>query len=334
MNWNEITFANPEFLWGLILIPLLVFLYIRHYHKRQAPVRYSSLAGISRRKPWRVRLYPLLFILRIAALALILLALARPQTSNKKQDISVEGIDIMITMDISSSMLATDFHPNRLEAAKNVAKDFVSGRKNDRLGLVLFSGEAFAQCPLTTDLSMVNNLLEEVSTGMLEDGTAIGDGLATAVKRLKNSEAVSKVVILLTDGVNNRGAIDPATAAELAEIYGIRVYTIGVGSNGTARMPVGRHPVTGRYVFRSVEVEIDEETLKDISQVTNGQYFRATNKEKLAEIYNSIDKLERSKIEVMQYERKHEEFLWFVLIAGLALLLEFLLRKTVFQTIP
>ncbi|MFW6224387.1 MAG: vWA domain-containing protein, partial [Bacteroidota bacterium] len=316
------------------LIPLLVYLYIRNYHRRQAPVRYSSLGGISTRKPWRVKFYPLLFGLRMLALALLLVAMARPQTSNRRQDISVEGIDIMITMDISSSMLATDFRPNRLEAAKNVAKDFVSGRKNDRLGLVLFSGEAFAQCPLTTDLSMVNTLLEEVSTGMLEDGTAIGDGLATAAKRLKDSEAVSKVVILLTDGVNNLGSIDPSTAAEMAEIYGIRVYTIGVGSNGTARMPVGRHPVTGRYVFRSMEVEIDEETLRDISELTNGQYFRATNKEKLAEIYDAIDKLERSKIEVMQYERKHEEFLWFALIAAFALIVEFLLRKTVFQTIP
>lgn len=334
MMWSEITFANPWLLVALVLIPLLVFFYIRSYHKRQAPVRYSSLSGIGRAKSWKVRFYPLLFTFRMLALALLIVALARPQTSSRKQDVSVEGIDIIISLDISGSMLATDFNPNRLEAAKSVAKEFISERKNDRLGLVIFAAESFAQCPLTTDHQMVQNLFAEVNTNMLKDGTAIGDGLATAVQRLKDSEAESKIIILLTDGVNNTGFIDPMTAAEMAKMFGIRVYTIGVGSNGMARVPVAVNPMTGRYVFRQREVNIDEATLKEISEATNGKYFRATDKEKLKDIYSSIDKLEKSRIDVFRYERKHEEFFLFALFAALLLLLEWILRKTLFQTIP
>jgi Ca-activated chloride channel family protein len=332
--WSEITFANPWLLIALVLIPLLVFFYIRSYHRRQAAVRYSSLAGIRSARSWKVRFYPLLFVLRMLALALLIVALARPQTSSRKQDVSVEGIDIIISLDISSSMLATDFNPNRLEAAKSVAKDFISQRKNDRLGLVIFAAESFAQCPLTTDHQMVQNLFSDINTDMLKDGTAIGDGLATAVQRLKDSKAKSKVIIILTDGVNNTGFVDPMTAAEMAKMFGIRVYTIGVGSNGMARVPVGIHPMTGRYVFRQREVNIDEATLEKISEATNGKYFRATDKEKLKDIYNSIDKLEKSKIDVYQYERKHEEFFLFALFAALILLLEWILRKSIFQTIP
>ena len=334
MMWNDITFANPNLLFGLLLIPFFLLYYIRKYHKRQAPVRYSSLAGISNQKSWKVRLYPALFAFRMLAFALLIIAFARPQSSTSKEDISIEGIDIMISLDVSTSMLATDFRPNRLEAAKSVAQEFINNRKNDRLGLVIFSAEAFPQSPLTTDHQMVNNLFGDINTGMLKDGTAIGEGLATAVNRLKDGKAKSKVIILLTDGVNNSGSIDPLTAAKMANTFGIRVYTIGVGSKGKARRPVGINQSTGNYVFRQREVNIDEELLENIAQKTNGQYFRATNKEKLAEIYQAIDQLEKSKIDVQRYENKHEEFFLFALIAGISLLLEWLLQKTLFQTIP
>ncbi|MFO8086259.1 MAG: VWA domain-containing protein [Bacteroidales bacterium] len=328
------TFANIYFLTGLLLLPLLIFYYIRKYSQRHAPIRYSSLAGVRQLRSWKARFYPVLFVLRILAIALLIVALARPQTKNQKQDISIEGIDIIISLDISSSMLATDFNPNRLEAAKSVASDFIRDRKNDRLGLVIFSAESFTQSPLTTDHQMITNLFDDIQTGMLTDGTAIGEGLATAVQRLKDSEARSKVVILLTDGVNNRGSIDPLTAAEMADLYGIRVYTIGVGSNGKARMPVGINSMTGNYVFRQREVNIDEKTLKDIASISNGKYFRATNKQKLTEIYQAIDQLEKSKIDVLRYERKKEEFFTIALLAFLLILLEWGLRKTVFRTVP
>ncbi|MFW6020278.1 MAG: vWA domain-containing protein [Bacteroidales bacterium] len=328
------TFANPYLLLSLLLVPLFLVYYIRKYHKRQAPLRYSSLSGIGDTKSWRVKLYPALFGFRMLALVLLIIAMARPQSSTRQEDISIEGIDILISLDISTSMLATDFRPNRLEAAKSVAQEFIANRKNDRLGLVIFSAEAFAQSPLTTDHQMVSNLFDDIKTGMLKDGTAIGEGLATAVSRLKNEDTKSKVIILLTDGVNNSGSVDPSTAAEMAEAYGIRVYTIGVGSKGKARVPVGISQVTGEYVFRQREVNIDEELLEKIAQNTNGQYFRATNKEKLAEIYQTIDKLEKSKIDVQRFEHKHEEFFLFALIGSILLILEWLLRKTIFRTIP
>lgn len=333
MIWNDITFANIHLLWGLLLIPMLIVFYYLSYHKRQATIKYSSLTTLDN-KSWKVRYRPVLFVLRMLALSLLIIALARPQTSSHKQDISIEGIDIIVSLDVSASMLGTDFNPNRLEAAKSVAKDFVISRNNDRIGLVIFSGESFTQCPLTTDHQMVTNLFDDIKTGMLENGTAIGDGLAMAVQRLKNSEAKSKVIILLTDGVNNSGSIDPLTAAEMAEIYGIRVYTIGVGSKGMARVPVSINPVTGEYIFRQRKVNIDEKTLKTISETSNGKYFRATDKNKLEEIYQSIDKLERSKIDVLSYERKHEEFLIFALLAAVLIVIEWFLRKTIFRTIP
>lgn len=332
--WSDITFANPYILLSLLLIPLFLVYYIKKYHKRQAPLRYSSLAGISKRKSWKARFYPVLFGFRMLAFILLIIALARPQSSTRQENISIEGIDILISLDVSTSMLATDFRPNRLEAAKSVAQEFIADRKNDRLGLVIFSAEAFAQSPLTTDHQMVSNLFEDIKTGMLKDGTAIGEGLATAVSRLKNGKAKSKVIILLTDGVNNSGSIDPLTAAEMAKTFDIRVYTIGVGSKGKARVPVGISQATGQYVFRQREVNIDEELLKNIAQSTNGQYFRATNKEKLAEIYQSINKLEKSKIDVQRYEHQHEEFFLFALIGGILLILEWILRKTIFRTIP
>ncbi|MFO8053707.1 MAG: VWA domain-containing protein [Bacteroidales bacterium] len=334
MIWNDITFGSPVFLYGLFLIPVLIFVYLRNYHKRHAAVRYSSLKGLEGSRSWRVRLYPLLFVFRMLALCLLIISLARPQISSKQQDISIEGIDIILSLDISSSMLAADFKPNRLEAAKAVAKDFVQERRNDRLGLVIFAGEAFSQCPLTTDHHMVNTVIDDISINLIEDGTAIGNGIATAIQRLKDSKAKSKVTILLTDGVNNRGAIDPLTSAEMAKLFGIRIYTIGVGSQGVAKTPVAVDPVSGDYIYRQREVNIDEELLKEISDKTNAKYFRATDKESLSEIYHNINQLEKSKIEVQRYENKQEIFFLFTLIAVSLLIIELLLRKSLFQTIP
>jgi len=259
------------------------------------------------------------------------MALARPQSSNSWQNVTTEGIDIVIALDISSSMLAMDFQPNRLEAAKDVATKFISGRPNDKIGLVVFSGESFTQCPLTTDHATVINLFRNIETGMIEDGTAIGNGLATAVSRLKESTAISRVVILLTDGDNNRGEIAPVTAAELAKTYGIRVYTVGVGTMGTAPYPV--QTPFGVQV-RDMEVKIDEPTLQKIASTTDGKYFRATDNNSLAEIYKEIDKLEKSKMEVHEFSKKEEQYLKFALAGALLLLLGLFLKTTIFRNIP
>ncbi|MDP4266880.1 MAG: VWA domain-containing protein, partial [Bacteroidota bacterium] len=246
-------------------------------------------------------------------------------------DIMVEGIDIVLSFDISPSMLSEDFKPNRIEAAKKVANEFIDGRPQDRIGLVIFAGESFTQCPLTTDHAVLKNLFYKINSDMLEDGTAIGMGLATAINRLKESKAKSKVIILLTDGVNNTGTISPMTSAELAKLYGIRVYTIGVGTYGEAPYPF-KTPFGIQY--QNIPVEIDEALLKDIAQMTNGKYYRATNNKKLREIYNDIDKLEKSKIEVTEYHRKKLTYLPWSLLAGIILFGELLLRYTVFKKIP
>jgi Ca-activated chloride channel family protein len=248
-----------------------------------------------------------------------------------RQDISVEGIDIMLATDISSTMLAEDLRPNRLEAAKEVAVEFISSRPDDRIGLVVFSGESFTQCPLTSNHAMLINLYKDISFGMIDDGTAIGDGLATAVNRLKESKAKSKVIILLTDGINNMGSIDPQSAAEIAELYGIRIYTIGVGTMGTALVPV-RTQFGMQY--QRMEVQIDEELLRKISALTNGKYFRATNKQKLLDVYKEIDRLEKSKIDVTEFSRKKEDFLPFVILALVLLTIEFVLRFVVLKLVP
>jgi Ca-activated chloride channel family protein len=258
--------------------------------------------------------------------------LARPQSTNSWENVSTQGIDIILALDISGSMLARDFTPDRLEASKDVATEFISGRPNDRIGLVVFSAESFTQCPLTSDHAVLINLFKNIKSGMIEDGTAIGVGLANAVKRLKDSDALSKVVILLTDGVNNRGVIDPVTAAELAKAFGIRVYTIGMGSMGTAPFPV--QDFFGRIVYQQMRVEIDEKTLQKIADITGGKYFRATDNQKLRQIYNDIDKMEKSKINVKEYSRKEEEYLPFAIAALILLVLEFLLRKTILRSIP
>jgi Ca-activated chloride channel family protein len=264
-------------------------------------------------------------------IALVIMVIARPQSTNRWQNVTTEGIDIMIALDISSSMLAQDLRPNRLEASKNVAVEFVSGRETDRMGLVVYSGESFTQCPLTTDHAVLINLFKDIQSGMIEDGTAIGMGLANAVTRLKDSKAKSKVIILLTDGVNNRGAIAPLTAAEIARTFGIRVYTIGVGTQGMAPVPV-QTPYGTRV--QNMKVEIDEETLMKIAEETDGRYFRATDNEKLRQIYQEIDKMEKSKIDVKEYSKKEEEYMRFGILATVLFMLEILLRYLFFRNIP
>ena len=328
---ENITFANPKLLWGLLIIPAAIVWYVFRHKKQEASVRFSDMNGFeSLPKSWKVYGRHLLFVLQMAALALLIVAVARPQSTSSSQTSNIEGIDIILAQDISGSMLARDLKPDRLEASKEVAADFVKSRPTDRMGLVVFAGESFTQVPLTTDHGVMLNMLKELKSGMIEDGTAIGDGLATAINRLKDSEAVSKVIILLTDGMNNAGSVDPYTAAELAKLYGIRVYTIGVGSYGTAPFPV--QTMFG-IQYQQMKVEIDEKLLITIAENSGGKYFRATSNKKLDEIYDEIDKLERSKIEVTEFRHVHEEFYPLVAWALALLLFEFLLRKTVFRTI-
>jgi Ca-activated chloride channel family protein len=270
-------------------------------------------------------------VLRTLAIALLIVAIARPQSSSSWQDVTTEGIDIVLCLDISGSMLAEDFKPNRLEASKKVAMNFMKGRPNDRVGLVIFSAESFTQCPLTTDHSILLNLFQDVKTGMLEDGTAIGLGLATSVQRLKDSEAVSKVVILLTDGDNNSGSIAPITAAEIAKEFGVRVYTIGVGTRGSAPFPF-TDPF-GRTVYQDVEVRINEALLKEMAEMTDGKYFRATDNAALEAVYAEIDQMERSKIDVTEYRKRKEEFMPFALLALLLVLGEVLVRQTFLRSV-
>lgn len=329
---KNLEFANPEYFYLLLVIPLMGVWYWYKNRRSKAEIQLSTTlpfaqTGISIKQI----MYHSLFGLRILAIALLIVAMARPQTSSSSQDVSIEGIDIVMALDISSSMLAEDLKPNRLEAAKNVAINFIDGRPNDRVGLVVFAGETFTQVPLTTDHEVVKNLFRDVKSGMIEDGTAIGDGLATAVSRLRDSKAISKVIILLTDGVNNTGSVDPVSAAEIAKLYGIRIYTIGVGSMGTAPYPV-QTPFGTRY--QNMEVNIDEGLLKKVAKMTDGEYFRATSNNKLKQIYDQIDKLEKSKIDVTEFHKKTEKFYIFALIAAILFILEIVLRNTVFRTTP
>ncbi len=329
---HNIEFANPEFLWGLlILIPITVW-YILKDENNYTSVQISSLRAFPKTpRTYKFYMRYVLFAFKLILLALLIIMLARPQTTNYWEDKTTEGIDIVIALDISSSMLARDFVPNRLEASKDVAISFISGRPNDRMGLVVFSGESFTQCPLTTDHAVLINLFKDIKQGMIEDGTAIGMGLANAVNRLKDSDAKSKVIILLTDGVNNMGAIDPITAAQLAKSFGIRVYTIGVGKNGYAPYPV--QTMFG-IQYQDMEVKIDEETLKKISEITDGKYFRATNNRKLKQIYKEIDKLEKSKIQVKKFSSKNDEFMPLAQLAVFLLSLIILIRYTIMRNIP
>jgi Ca-activated chloride channel homolog len=330
--FKGITFAQPHYLYFLLLIPLLAAWYYYRMKKNNADILLSSTEGFEvHGRSIRLTLYHGLYILRLLAISLLIIILARPQSSLSRQDIAIEGIDIILAVDISGSMLAEDFKPNRIEAAKDVATEFIDGRPNDRIGLVIFSGEAFTQCPLTSDHAVLKNLFKDCKTGMIEDGTAIGDGLATAVNHLRNSKAVSKVIILLTDGVNNMGSLDPLSGAEIAKLYGIRIYTVGVGTNGMAPYPV-QTPFGIQY--QNIKVEIDEELMKKVAQLTDGQYFRATNNATLHQIYQKIDKMEKSKIDVTIFRRKKEEYGVLAIIALVMIGLEFLLRNAYFRNIP
>lgn len=321
---HNIVFENGWFLWFLLVIPLLVAHYVWRQGKANAPVKLSTAGFFAEgRKTFRHYLRHLIFALRVAAIALVIVVIARPQNVDRWQSSTTEGIDIILALDVSGSMLARDFSPDRLEASKNVATEFISGRPYDRMGLTVFSGESFTQCPLTTDHAVLINLLREVKSGIIEDGTAIGVGLATAINRIKDSDAISKVIILLTDGVNNRGSIDPMTAAEIAKTFGIRVYTIGVGSMGYADYPV-QTPFGTRY--QKMEVEIDEALLKRIAELTGGQYFRAVDNTSLQNVYSEIDKLEKSKIETREHSRRDEVFMSWALAALVLFSLELLLR--------
>jgi Ca-activated chloride channel family protein len=328
---KNIEFANPEYFYLLIIIPLMIIWYWFNHFKTQAELQFSTTTVFENSgKSIKQYLYFCLPVLRILAFASIIICLARPQSSTSRQDISIEGIDIVMALDVSGSMLAMDLKPDRLEASKAIASEFFDGRPNDRIGLVIFSGETFTQCPLTTDHSIIKNLFKDIKSGMIQDGTAIGDGLATAVNRLKESKAISKVIILLTDGENNAGSLDPVSAAEIAKLYGIRIYTIGVGTIGMAPYPI--QTPFGKEI-QQVEVKIDEKLLKKVTKITDGKYFRATSNQKLREIYTEIDKLERSKIDVTEFRRKSEEFFPLALIALILLIAEFILRKTIFKTI-
>ena len=330
---DNIQFVNPEIFLLLLLLPLIGYWYLRRRSRHYAALRMPSLDSIRGMRSWRGRLRTALPILRALAFVALVVAMARPQEVLKEEEVDAEGIDIMLAIDLSSSMLAQDFKPDRLEVSKRVAAEFIDKRRYDRIGLAVFAGEAFTQCPLTTDHRVLKNFLEQLACGTLDDGTAIGMGLATAVHHLEESEAKSKVVILLTDGVNNAGYINPLMAAQIAQKVGVKVYTIGVGSTGDALTPVSRRS-DGRYIFGLARVEIDEALLKDIANMTEGEYFRSTSAESLERIYNKIDQLEKTKIEVTVLKRYNEAFHPFVFWGLVLLLLEALLRYTVLRTIP
>jgi len=326
----DYTYANPQFFWLFIAWLAAIGWYVLRQKRLNPYMQVASVEGLKGVRTARPILRHGLFVLRMMAFALMILVLARPQSSNRWETVTTEGIDIVMALDISGSMLAQDFKPDRLEAAKRISTQFISGRTNDRIGLVIFSGESFTQCPLTTDHTSLINLFNSVHNGMIEDGTAIGLALANAVSRIKDSDAISKIIILLTDGVNNRGSIDPMTAAEIAKTFGIRVYAIGVGTRGMAPYPV-RTPFGIQY--QDMPTEIDEDLLKEIANMTDGQYFRATDNDALVKVYEDIDRMEKSKISVQEHHKKTEEYFRFALAAALLLLLEILLRYTVLRNL-
>lgn len=326
----HITFANPEFFFLLLLLPLMLLSAYKQRKQKQIALQVTTLQGI----PNSSRNYrkEMLLALRLLAVIAFVIALARPQHTQINESIDSEGVDIVLSMDISGSMLAEDFQPNRLEASKKEASEFIANRVTDRVGLVIFSGESFTQCPLTTDQNILQEHVQSIQSGLLQDGTAIGMGLATAVDRLRMSKVKSKIIILLTDGVNNTGLIDPITALEIAKAYKIRVYTIGVGSEGTAPYPVP--DAFGNIQMQQMPVQIDEELLRKIAKETGGNYFRATNTNSLRTIYNDIDKMEKTKIEISSYKRYAELFVPYALLGIISIMLEFVLRFTIFRRIP
>lgn len=332
MNWNNFEFENPGFLWGLLILPVLVFWYFYTNSKNSASLRVTTIKGFQIEKSFLSYLKPLLYVLRVLAIALLIVALARPRNvSVSKKTKTNKGIDIVMAIDVSGSMLAKDLKPNRLEALKNVAADFVSQRPNDRIGIVAYAGESFTKTPITSDKSIVASSIRSIEYGEIEDGTAIGMGLGSSINRLKDSKSKSKVIILLTDGVNTAGFIDPKTATELAKELKIKVYTIGIGTNGMAPFPYAKDHL-GNLMYRKQKVEIDEVLLKHIAKETEGKYFRATNNLKLKAIYDEINKLEKTKIEEFKYYNYQEKFRLLVFIAIGMLVLEYVLRNTVFKS--
>lgn len=333
MMFEGIEFLNKEFFWLMLLLPLAILWYVFKFQKQTAELKISSLKGFKVTPSILPKFRHLLFLLRLLALAALITALARPRTvdvSTKTK--TTRGIDIVMAIDVSASMLARDLKPNRLEALKEVAAEFIKGRPNDRIGLVEYAGESYTKTPITSDKAIVLRSLDDIQYNtIIEGGTAIGMGLATSVNRLKDSKAKSKVIILLTDGVNNTGFIDPKIASELAVEYGIKVYTIGLGTNGMALSPIGIRP-NGQFQYGRVQVEIDEELLKEIADATGGKYFRATNNKKLAEIYEEINKLEKTEIEEFKYYNYEEKYRPLVILAGLLLCLELLMRVTIFRS--
>ena len=332
----EFEFANREYLFLLLLVIPYVLWYAMFRKKTEPTIRMADTFALQRaQRSWRVWLMPVLPVLRVLAFTLLVLAMARPQTHNSWEEQTIEGIDIMLAIDVSSSMLSQDIEPNRIEAAKKVAAEFISDRTNDNIGLTIFAGEAFTQCPMTIDHSSLLSLLQHssdyVGSGAIVDMTAIGMGLTNAVSRLKDSKAKSRVVILLTDGSNNYGEISPLTAADMARSLGIRIYTIGVGTDGSSYRPMTIGGTTQQLLLPN---DIDEETLSKIAKATNGRYYRATNAEQLREIYGDIDKLEKSKLDVQRYSKVYDVYQYLVMGAIIALLLEILLRITVFRRIP
>ncbi|WP_299712316.1 VWA domain-containing protein [uncultured Tenacibaculum sp.] len=331
--FDNFEFHSPEFLWLLVAIPLLAVWLFSNRKKENTLLSVPNIKGFDGGTSLLPKLKPFLHVLRLLALATLIVALARPRNvSVSKKTKTNRGIDIVMAIDVSASMLAKDLKPNRLEALKRVAVDFVNRRPNDRIGIVVYAGESFTQTPITSDKSIVKRTISEIKWGQLEGGTAIGMGLGSAVNRLKESKAKSKVIILLTDGVNNAGFVDPKTATELAKEIGIKVYTIGIGTNGMAPFPWAKDPRTGQLSFRNQKVEIDEKLLQFIADETEGEYFRATDNSSLKEIYDEIDKLEKTKIEEFKYYNYTENYRFFVFLAGIFLILEFILRNTLFKS--
>lgn len=325
------TFANKYIFLLLALVVVYIIWYIRKHNNIEPSVRVSDTSPYAAvGKTWREWLVHVPFVLRVVALTMIVIVLARPQSSDNWQNTEIEGIDIMMTIDVSTSMLSEDLKPNRLEAAKDVAAQFINGRPNDNIGLTIFAGESFTQCPLTVDHEVLLNLFKNVQCGLVEDGTAIGLGIANAVTRLKDSKAKSKVIILLTDGTNNAGSVSPLTAAAIAKQFGIRIYTIGVGTNGEAPYPF-QTAMGIRY--QNIPVEIDEQVLREIASTAGGEYFRATSNSKLKEVYEEIDKLEKTKLNVREFSTKEEEYQPFALVALIAVILELALRATILRRI-
>lgn len=329
---ENIVFVYPKLLWLLLLVPIIGYWLFFRDKKTKAYLLFSGSEFLSSvKKSWKQRLYPIVHVFRLLCLTLLIIALARPQATSKSSSKNMEGVDIVMAMDISGSMLAEDFSPNRLEASKQLAQEFIRARESDRIAIVAFSGEAYTQCPLTIDHGILENRLKQLKSGIIPDGTALGDGLAVSINRVKNSNAKSKVIILLTDGVNNAGSLDPLTASELAKTYGIRVYTIGVGTQGMAPYPY-RTPFGIQY--QNVKVEIDEPLLTQIAEETGGIYYRATSKSKLKAVFDEIDKLEKTKIEVISYEHRSEEYKLLVWLALLFFVLEWSSRLFLFKTLP